>query len=137
MDIKRITPQLLDAILELLCAQCSFDALNTIETSAMCQEFDVSLEELRFVFGKLEYDGFIKDFNDRRTVFMFLLGKNVWDLLQKGGYTTQFAVAKQQLQLLEKEVAKLDKKTSLEHIERITNIIQSIYSFFPKNLMEF
>lgn len=137
MDIMKITPELLDQILIALSKECSFSATNEGNTSAICKAFDITLEELRFVFGKMQRDGFIADWNDRESVFMFLLSHDVWDLIQRGGYTAHFNVVGKELRLLEAEVKKLDKKIGVEKVAQITGIISNIYSFFPKNLMHF
>lgn len=47
-----------------------------------------------------------------------------------------FAIAKNELKLLEAEVAKLDKAIGTEQLQRITSIISNIYGFFPRNLMD-
>ena len=137
MDLSRITPQLLDNVLREVCERGEFDALNRADIEELCSAFSITLEELRFLFLKFAEDDMIRDLNETRSVFQFLLSTTAWELLQKGGYTAHFAIAKKELKLLDAEVAKLEKGKGVtaEQLERITSIIANIYAFFPKNLM--
>lgn len=139
MSILSITPNLLDEVLTYLAERGTLNALNRMETAQCCEDLGIDLETLRNVFAILQHDGLVAELNDRRSVFMFLLTPGVWEALKKGGYTARFKIAKEQLQLLEAEVRELEKKKTLNagQIERFTNIIANIYSFFPKNLMDF
>lgn len=137
MSILSITPQLLDAVLQYITERGELNAMNRIETARCCTELNIDMATLRNVFAILQHDGLVADFNDRQSVFLFLLTPGVWESLLKGGYTAHFAIAGKELRLLEAEVKKLDKKIGVEKVAQITGIISNIYSFFPKNLMHF
>lgn len=139
MSILSITPQLLDDVLTYLAERGTLNAMNRMETAQCCADLDIDLDTLRNVFAILQHDGLVAELNDRRSVFMFLLTPAVWETLKKGGYTAHFKIAGEQLRLLEAEVKQLEKKKTVNagQIERVTNIIANLYSFFPKNLMDF
>ena len=139
MSIKNITPDLLDSIIDYLITHGSINAMNRLETIQACEDLAIDLATFRNCFAILENEGFVANWNDRREVFLFLLLPEVWSFFQKGGFSVSFEVTKGQLKLLREEISKLeaDKKVSLTQIESLTSIIQNLYSFFPKNWIDF
>lgn len=124
-----IPPALLDKALDVLIDNSEMNSTMEFSTDFLIKELDIDSSQLNVIFSIFNNQGLITDWNDRRTVFFFVLTAYSYDFYKKGGFEARYAIIEGEMKLLNEELEKIKHKISLDNISNITSIIANITKF--------
>ncbi|MCT4580824.1 MAG: hypothetical protein N4A35_05345 [Flavobacteriales bacterium] len=133
MNIKNITPDLLDNCLSFLLDNCSLHSGSQLSAESLEKELEVNNEDLINIFSILEHHNIIRNWEIKhKKIFIFFLQADAHDLYNKGGFKAKYEVIEKQMILLQSELDKLKPTLSLDSINNITSIIATVYQFYDR-----
>jgi hypothetical protein len=107
-----ITPELKDNILRWLAENCQHGYFG-INTLPFCQSFNITESIVQELLLYFERKGFVAKFGFNRSVFHVQINfVEIFDFLQKGGFTFLETVFKLEVEKLKLEVERLNKEIS-------------------------